>query len=615
MLFLLLFLAAPALAEESVLPEVLVKGKAPALAPRPDRASEFRGESLRVEGPLARALQQSAAVNVRATGGEGTEPLILMRGLDPMQSRVFLEGVPLTEGAFHSAPLSLLPPDAIRKIDLYPEGVPTFLASDGMGGAFHLRTGALDTMKPTVETRAGSFGYLGVTAGAATGNFGGHVSYARSEEDFLYFDDNGTPFEPADDRWLRRQNNGFKRLSLMPRFESGGWKVFSLHSFFDKAFPGSIRFASPGKITQYFTLTGLRYERDDWDLGAFYRRNDEKVDSVPQSLLGFTPSESLGDAVGLRVTRRLGAVEVAAAPAFERYATLTTRAQRWEIPLGISASIPVDRFVFSPAVVGFLYSYDSPSPRTIPFVSPRLGVRADLGGGWTTWTAGGVFSRAPTLVELGGSPAGITPSANLQSETGTRAEVGAEWQTKNLRVAATVSFADLQNLITLIQNSQQLKTAVNIGAARVWSEELALVLKAPWDFTFRNTLTFFQTENRGGILSQNGKPLPHRPTYRGIAGLDWRRGDWGAGYDLSVTGPTQTDLVGDRRLATVFEHGLRAAWYSRSVGEISLEVQNVADVLTVPSAAGAFQTTESNSGFYGYPAPGRRWYLRWKLVL
>ncbi len=618
---ILLFSLAAGPALQTELPPITVPGNRHARK-TPAHRSELGGETIEVPDAhtesLSRLLRHSPSITVHETGGAGTPAEFLIRGMDPIQNRYFLEGVPLTDAAYNNANASLVPLEALSGVDIYAEGVPVYLAEDGLGGAVGLKLAHDRCAGPAFGSRAGSFGYFRAYGEAClpAASAKAHVGYVQSSEDFLYFDDNGTPFNSTDDTLARRKHNGFRRVTLMPEAQVGAVKIFSLNVYGEKEIPGPVERPARGKLSQFYSVTGARHEAD---LGGGLRSDAHLYLRVGHDTLegleAFLPAQSTDIGAGAKFALRAGEWEGIAGVAREELNVGQTGKGRLSIPAGLSTSFPIGGRALSikPAVLAHFYSY-SPSG-SYALASPRIGLVSRPLDAVQLRAAAGSFYRAPTLFELYGSPSGISASPGLRYEQAAKAEVGFDWDTRAVRLSYTFSASRARDLIAYVQNSQATRVAVNVGEAEVLAHELAVEGRTAWDIGARAALTFLSAKNLSDVAAQYGNELPHRPPYQTDLVLSYTRPRWSLSYELVVYGPTYWDLANAQRLGAVANHNLRAAWDSLGAGSFGLELDNLTDVISAPSSVGAFSTTDNSTGYFGYPAPGRRMYLSWRYDL
>ncbi len=611
-----------------VAPEVRVVGRRAWV--RPAESGEASSESVQVEASRATAIAQAVSrlpsVAVRRSGGEGSEPQFLIRGQDPRENRYFLEGVPLTDAEYQSSQLAAVPLESLSRIDVFPSGVPIALASDGLGGALHFRlSGAVSDQ---AKVRAGAYG-LREAAIAAPFSEGARVTVRGilSDEDFLYFDDNGTPFNPNDDRYDRRRHNRFRRISVLPSVEGKNWSAFSLTSLAGTEVPGPLQLPASADLTQGFQVLGVKAASGDWTGHGWFRGDWQRLQDPQRTLstnYSLDRSTSLsagarsrweGDGLGLRwsTTAGLGwdGFLVSGSDGYR------SNRSRWQGNLGVTADWRRESLLVTPGVLASLSHFPAAGAptRNFPQLSPRLGAVWSASPGFRVRANLGRHFRVPALAELHGSPSGLSPSADLKPETADKAEAGFDAQIGQMKVGYTLSAAWARDLVTYLSNSQFTRVAVNVGRSRILSQELAADVSLPLGFSAGGTLSWMATENQSSVSYWQGKELPYRPTWRADNRLGWKRGAFRLGYSLTLWGELYEDLINQKRRESLVEHALEAAVETKEYGDWRLEAANLTDVLTVDGSAGAFRTVENTTGYLGYPAPGRRLYLSWRYSL
>ena len=635
----------------------------------PGEGAEFTGESLEISdkfSSLPQVLRQSAAVAVREPGGEGAWPSLLIRGQDPIENRFFLEGIPLTDAEFNSGNLALLPVESLAQVDIYPQGVPVFLGEDGLGGAIQLRLPRVipdgDSAQPApfVGARVGSYQYLkayGQEAGTWPVPFRLYLDYTQSQEDFVYYDDNGTPFAPSAARLQRRQNNDFHRFTLLPQvalYTSARHrlKFIDLTSYSDISVPGSVSLPREGRLKQLYELAALKHEARlangvNSESQLFWRLDNESLqDRAPAISPSALLSDSSAMALGIKTRWKfqsffIPGLDLMTGMTWDRYQVRTTSQPledgikaRLQVPVGASARIPVaaESLVVNPAVLGHFYHYSlggASSIASAPFgsahsasyllVSPRLGVSSCLMPQLKLRASAGSFYRAPSMVEMFGAPTGITPSHDLGYERAISGELGFNFEARDpfpfvsvARLSYTFVASRARDLIAFIQNSQQTRVAINVGESRIFSHEILAEAQTSFHLSVRGAFTLLDAINLTDSSYQYGKRLPNRPSYQGEIGLLYRWKRLELAYTLSLDGPSYWDLPNLKSLSATAEHSVSLSFDAREYGLLALEIRNLTDVITSPSSFGGIDTVDNTTGYFGYPSPGRRMYLSWK---
>ncbi len=629
-LYLLSLANASGLPAVEVAPEVRVVGRrSPWRAPE---LGETNAESVTTDARMVSGLSQAVShlpsIAIRRSGGEGTEPQCLIRGQDPQENRYFLEGVPLTDAEYQSSQLAAVPLEALSRIDVFPMGAPVALASDGVGGALHFRLG---DGPDQARLRAGAYG-LREMAGSVPLVPGARLTARAifSDEDFVYFDDNGTPFNAADDRYDRRAHNRFKRLSFLPVVSGERWTVFSLTSLSATEVPGSLAVPTSADLNQGFEVVGLKASlplasQGEWNGHAWFRGDWQKLRDTQRTLsTNYALDRSAALGVGGRsrwewddLSFRWGVTTGISWDGFQVSGLDGYEAKRgrWQATFGTQAERRWGTLVVTPSLLTAVSHFPAATTPTRNFtnLSPRIAATWRAAPRVRVRAGAGRYFRVPSLAELHGSPSGLDPNPNLQPETADKAEAGVDIDGR-VRMSYTASVSWSRDLVTYLPNAQWSKVAANVGRARVLSQELSADTELPFGFSTGGSATWMVSENQSAVAYWQGKELPYRPRWRGEGRLGWRSGKFHLGYQATVWGELYEDLVNSKHRSALVEHAMEATWET-AWGDWRLEGVNLGDVLTLDSSVGAFRTVENNSGYLGYPAPGRRIYLSWRYSL
>lgn len=88
---------------------------------------------------VSQALDKISGVNIRITGGVGSNNEITLNGFSGKHVKLFMDGIPM-QGAGSSMNLSKLPINMIDRIDVYKGVVPIEFGSDALGGVINIVT-------------------------------------------------------------------------------------------------------------------------------------------------------------------------------------------------------------------------------------------------------------------------------------------------------------------------------------------------------------------------------------------------------------------------------------------------------------------------------------------
>jgi iron complex outermembrane receptor protein len=517
----------------------------------------------------------------------------------------------------------------------------------------------------------GSFGarhlrarYLG---GREDGTLGYHLAlgYAGADGDFTYFDDNGTNLNQSDDRIETRRNNGYDQVDAVARLGANGrWTLAggARSQWKQQGVPGSASVQSTtASLTTWSQMADVSAARDrvlgqdelSARTGAFalvelqrYRDLDGEIGLAAQD------RRYLTTAIGTR-----GALDAALGP---QLATIggevgvdlfsdrdlaeggtRTRGHRW---LGAATAADAihlagDRVRLVPAVRLDLMRTEpagdpsagipqemSAAARNDAFVSPRLSLLARVTPEASVKLDGGRYLRAPTALELFGDHGFVVGNPALEAETGESLDAGlvvapaaAVGAVDRIYGEAALFASRSRDTIALVPTAALVAVAQNLGGARVWGGELVASLRIARTLTLTGNYTHMKTRQVDTLPSYEGKELPQRPRQQvyGRAELAHRLAGrlaalWG---DAALTSgnlldPANLDRVPDRALfgaGVMMELG---AGVSAALEGKNLADQRIEDIpLDPPPRPDLTSAPAAVADFFGYPLPGRAFYL------
>ena len=594
------------------------------------------GASGRAVESLPELLDQAAGVHVDQYGGLGAFSTVSLRGAAPGQVTVLLDGVPLTSAAHAEVNLSDLPVSAVDRVEIYRGLAPLALGAATPGGAINLVTRSTPVRE--LSLAAGSFGTwegrgtTGIKRGALSAMI--HAGYLGSDGDFRYFDDNGTPYNPADDAMVARANNrldtwtALAALGYEPsarlRLDAGG------HLFTKRqGVPGSS--AAPALETSLDFDRALGHAGLSWsiarggpvlrahaaldrertqfrdpagELGQGRHSTDDRIASgegtlaleweTPGGWLALESGAALRDeradltdsADGApdppQSTRRTrGAVVSARLRPLGAWLTLHA-AQRWD---------RIDDRLASTGVAGRV---------TLAAVSraldtPQLGARVVAPLGFearANWTRA---QRVPTFDELFGRQGSIVGNPALGPEQVETWDAGGAWSRglgagRHAEVTWSHFESQAEDLI-VYQRAFQLVRPANMARADIRGEELSATLGvgrlvAEGSFTWQTAI------DRSPFPFWYGRPLPLRPARQAYGRLAWRH------RSFQLTGNVQ--YIGDNYL----NPGARGLVPSRTIAGASITLLPFGSELAL-TVEGKNLGDNQIEDVAGFPLPGR----------
>ena len=512
---------------------------------------------------LGSLLLEVPGVTVSRTGAAAAFSTIALRGSNPDEVLIVLDGVPLNVAEGGGVDVSTLPLGDVERVEVYRGTSPLAFGESALGGVVSIVTRTPAANRVTAQAGVGSFGttYGDATAGGRVGRLrlyiGAHALGSRG--DYAFLNDHGTSINTDDDYVDRRQNNdslegnGVLRAALTLT----GRRTLNLGLIgFARAqgLPGSQNY--PTVLARFHTARGLatlRYESRD-DLGPGGRLSVQGFTSVQRDRL-LDPGgevEARGAVTVHETTVSTGFIANASRPVGEwgraaavlegRRETFTpvdeVVASRSGLParrlVGV-AGVELDAAIrplnlhVVPSIRGQLLddvvtgvnaaAVALPAAPVVRFLPTlRLGLLRPIGPAATVKANVGHYERAASFLELyGNGDQRLLGNPLLVPERGTNADVAlwVDHAGPSVGVASrTTLFGALtDDLITWIPNAQGISRAANISRARVYGfeQELRLGIGAHARVVAQGTIT--ATEDRSDNTATHGRQLPHHPRY------------------------------------------------------------------------------------------------------
>lgn len=577
---------------------------------------------------LSEVLQEAGGVQIRRYGGLDDFATVSIRGSTSEQVSVYLDGLLLNQGVGRGVNISTVPTDQIEKIEIYKGAAPASFGSSAIGGVVNIVTKKAVTGRDTRLIQSfGSFkSYEGtIRHSQRQGPFSYQVgyTYSRSDGDFSFLDDNGTPFNAADDRTETRRNNEFARHNLLTKLEYRfphleGFSIGLQNLFFreDRGIPGLATLTSDVADLST-TRNGISLEVSKKDLlphldlvlNPFFQFQKEQF-SDPQGEIGLGIQDNDDDTYQygsiLRGNLLVGGHQRlslhlqyrgeqflpedfhASEPKSVRNsvsASLEDEILLWDEKLILNPSIRTEHIFSDPA--------GAPSSARHP-VSGKIGVKYHPVEPVTLKTNFSRSYRIPNFVELFGDRGTLLGNPNLKPESGINWDIGAVVQWKPVRLEVSYFLNHVDDLIQFLQTSQFTVQAQNLASARIQGVETSLAATLFGHLDLAGNYTFQWAKDTSGLPGQDGRFLPGRPIHEinARAALHNRRGK--VFVDMNFIDDnfldTQNVLRTDNRL--IFNAGASVNFLKRFTA--GFEAKNLFN--------------DRVSDVAGFPLPGRSFY-------
>lgn len=594
---------------------------------------------------VAEVVEELPGLQLRTLGGLGAMSAVSVRGSSPAQVGVYLDGVPLNRGALGSVDLGQFSLESLERIEVWSGLPPVDRMGAGLGGAIDLvpRRASGGELRGMI----GSFGSRGgfVRAGDRRGQYfySAAASYLGAEGDFSYLNHQGTLLDASDDVISTRGNNGFDQTAGTAVVTRSDWiEARLLEDVFYRtqgiAGPLTVETRGTG-LDIWRSVTHLRVGRPGQIESAAYVTLEQNHYRDPENELGVGAQDQRGRTLAaggeLRAIWTAGPTVLTVVPQVhhERYRQQDAlaeedlgdlRAERLVLGGGISDVIALwhDRWLLEPAlrVDRYVDTLAGDAERQSWLMSPRLGSRLTVTQGWDLHASGGRYHRAPTFIEMFGDRGYAVGNSELAPETGLAADVGVSWYGLSwIRVQATFHWAEVEDLILFVQNSQQTLRAENIGRARLVGSEFALTAGPTRHLRVTANYTFLSPQD----LVQEGNELPGRARHEAYARGD--TGPWPLGplrasvfADAEVVAGMFFDQANFRPMPRRIFVGGGLKLQLRRWSEFSLTVEgkNLLDAKTetVEINPGGYRATVALQDYVGYALPGRAVYAMARVV-
>ncbi len=588
---------------------------------------------------LTEALQEVGGVQTKRYGGLDDFATVSIRGSTSEQVSIYVDGIPLNQGVGGGVNIANIPTDQIERVEIYKGAAPASFGTSAIGGVVNIVT---KKAAPKWETKvAQSYGSYdtyeaGLSQSGHFSKFSHQLGYQfqKSDGDFLYADDNGTTFNPSDDRTARRANNQFQRHNLLAKLAyapTPNWDVKWNDQFFteDRGIPGLATLTSD--TANFSTIrngTGLEFTRKNifrqprlqghLTVAPYFQFLQEDFQDPDGEIgLGFQDNRNrtlqYGNAWALHAW--IGSQHHFTAVLHykgEQFLPRDLRLAEPALPKSVrnqaAASIEDElslangKIILNPSLrTEHIYNDFSASDSSHHPVSGKIGVKYRPDAVWTARSNLSRSYRLPNFSELFGDRGAIVGNPGLQPESGWNWDIGLAGRWSRVRVEAGYFLNHVDDLIQFLQTSQFTVQAENLSKARIQGVEVS-VAYAPWDFLdIAQNYTFQDARNTSGLPGVSGKFLPGRPMHQWNGKTTLRNG-WGKVFvETSFMDGNYLDsqnlLRVERRL--FLATGASATFLKKITASIetkNLFNERVADVV-------------------GFPLPGRSYYGKLELQI
>ena len=585
---------------------------------------------------LSEVIEKEVGVQVRQSGGLGSFSSVSLRGSSSDQVMVFLDGILLNDASGGGVDLSNISLSDVDAVEVYRGTTPVNFSQSSIGGVVNIRTRRSEKgFNSNAVAGYGSFNTRNlagfINAKPNQWDFLVSADYMASDNDFEMLNDNKTEWNPADDRWERRNNAQVEQYNLLAKAGvdlTGDTRLDLVNQWFkkDQGLPSWDN--SPDTSTSLDTERNITtFKLTANDLGPLHLNTGTQVSYTWKSedYDDRNGDIGLGSQYNTYTTRRFGAdvfaewlpeghAVILSADAWrETYETEDrlrkqnpAESRRITGSLGLQDSIFMlgESLVVTPACRYAWVSdklddttFTSGRTRDEGYFSPQIGLKYAPTAWLTVKSNLARYVRVPSFFELFGDRGFFIGNPDLKEEKGVNFDVGMAGLWKwgrpwlpQISLSAAWFRNDVDDLITRVYDARGIGRSVNISGALIQGVEAAaavdlhrycrLILNATWQ----------DPENQSDIPAFDGKNLPGRfeASYLGRLEVTYR--------DITIFGEyiMEKDMYYDtanlRKADDKKEIHAGVSFRYRSV-KLTLEGRNLGDDLY--------------EDFNGYPLPGR----------
>ena len=602
-------------------------------------------ETLQAPGAdLAQALDLATNVNVRRYGGLGSFSTVSIRGSTSEQVQVYLDGVLLNHALGGGVNLGSLPLAGIESVQIYRGATPARFGGNSLGGVVHLRTSSLTASKKTyVRATAGSFETRHLDASVAgpvrQWEYVALANLSTSKNDFRFWDDNGTAYNPNDDSWARRVNSDFHSFRLLTKLgRRFGENRVQVHNTLDVSHSGisgigvhqsrHTRLDSWRKLSEanlqgtlvrgfggyavraYHSLQSSEYDdlRNEIGVGTQHDRNTTTGIGVRGEINGIVPNRGLFTLFGagqyenfepvdlIQSTRKtirsrryrssLGG-EMESAPLLQRF-TLTAGSQIERLD---------SRLLTQQEVVTNALERGRHDTETV--WGFRVGMGIEVAEELHLNAHRGRYQRPPNFFELFGDRGFVVGNPKLASERGDKWDVGLQIRDALggfVRRGELVYYNNsIDNLIRFVQSTQQVSEPHNINETALSGLETRLNIRVDSRLSLGGNYVYQRSRSRAPFSYEKGNDLPNAPRHRFSLEAS---GGWsgnGVRYSFNRESRSFIDRANLTPVPARSVHGLGIDFRPLQVVRITVEVRNLGN--------------NQIADVWGYPLPGRSYFV------
>jgi outer membrane cobalamin receptor len=581
---------------------------------------DFRRTSSDVPG----ILEHVAGVTVRRSGGIGEYASASIRGSNPSDVQVYLNGIPLNSAAGGAVDIGKIPLESVDRIHVYKGAAPLGYMANSSGAVISLETADREDMR-SVHAAAGSFGLrkggglMVQHTDKATHRVS--VDMTHTNGDYPYIHDKGQPLDPhSSDTVVRKNNNAYTTLggqygihrslggngavdgqvSFVTRHKQHHHKALAFEEFVgvtsdDEKLNAGVEYAHyTDHDGRYAAGARLRYHTSLFEdqLGQYYLHHKKKIATRAPRVSAYVTSHTpIGKTVALdsRVegsfesfaTRRIlsstqwnrarrlqgtGAVELAVKPLEHVHGCV-----RYSHTYALDSSGIIEFFGAARTVDTYYHGTHYPNANAEVTFACTRGLRLYANARYD--------HRPVSFTERYGWGYGVIGNPDLEPEKQWQLSAGADFDAFDMLHAAVDIFGGrVQDYIDMIATSQHVMRAHNSGDVGTYGVETSLRLQYRDIGFIENICHYIDKRYLSAPANQSerlGNPPAYFSTFKNATRLCLTVGPASAGHVAEYRSPVITSLASPEN-TTALKPQLSAyvTWHVNRRLDISYRLDN-----------------------------------------
>jgi iron complex outermembrane recepter protein len=560
---------------------------------------------------LTDILERETGVRIRRYGGLGSYSTLSIRGSNSNQVKIYIDGIPLNNSEGGEVNLSDLSFDNLDSIEIYKSGASSGFSSSAIGGSVNLVTEkSKGKRKSRIGLAGGSFNTIKTNISHSDSiesvQYGVFLQREKSDQNFLFQSDNGTPvLNEWDDKLERRKNAYFDRTNFTGNltFKIRDTSISFLNDFNYRVngLPGPVGNQSEKVYRKYLRNTtglststkGLIWENLTLNTRLFYTgAKDQLFDSKqefsygnPNSLANiqqfgfhFMPTISIlnynqiirfliGEEKETFIRDKRNPLDQIVDRSTKKFRSHTILQVQDEIRLFQSKLILLptvqkefykDRFneiQDLPTLYNtLLTNYRLPSTFTsTEYNNYRFGALYKLikTDEYLLTMKGNISNefRMPLFVEIFGERGSIIGNSSLKPEKSVNRDFGFTLsnESKNISLLSSLSLFQkkIYDMILMIPNSQFTLRPENIDSADIRGLELGIKSVFYQTIKVQSNYTYQRAINTSNVSYLNGKYLPLRPLHEWLGLISYMRNNFEVGGEAVFIGASFRDRTNE----------------------------------------------------------------------